>query len=169
MKPFVLGCVFARGGSKGVPGKNIKLLAGKPLIAYAIEAGLRVKDIDRLIVSTDDPRIAEVAREYGAEIPFLRPAHLATDDSAEILSWRHAIESMQKILDHKIDVLVSMPATSPLKESQDIDRCLKSLLTSEADCVVTVTNAKRNPYFNMVTMQENGKVQLVNTVSGVMG
>ena len=83
--------IFARGGSKGLPGKNIRPLAGKPLIAWAIEHALAVKRIDRVIVSTDSEEIAAVAREYGAEVPFLRPAELARDDSPEWLAWRHAL------------------------------------------------------------------------------
>ena len=91
----VIAFVFARGGSKGLPGKNLRQFAGKPLIAHAIEHALAVPRIDRVIVSTDSPDIASVARDFGAEVPFLRPADLAADDSPEWLSWRHALNFLQ--------------------------------------------------------------------------
>src|SRR5437764_323228 len=84
--------IFARGGSKGVPGKNIKPLGGKPLIAHAIDVARATPGIETVIVSTDDPAIADVARRFGAEVPFVRPAELAQDKSSEWLAWRHAIE-----------------------------------------------------------------------------
>ncbi len=90
MKPYVVGAIFARGGSKGVPRKNVRLLAGKPLIAYAIETALASALIDRVIVSTEDSEIATVARQYGAEVPFMRPVDLATDEALEWHAWQHA-------------------------------------------------------------------------------
>lgn len=84
--------IFARGGSKGLPNKNIKPLLGKPLIAYAIETALKSPSIQRVLVSTDDPEIMRIANEFGAEVPFQRPSELAQDDSPEILSWQHALE-----------------------------------------------------------------------------
>ncbi len=161
MKPYVLGAIFARGGSKGVPGKNIRALAGKPLIAYAIEAGSGVSLIDRLIVSTDDEEIAALARKYGAEVPFVRPAALAADDSPELLSWQHALKAIQEQSGQMIDVLVSIPTTSPLRSVEDVERCLLTLLEGDADIVVTVKEAERNPYFNMLTVAENGDAKLL--------
>lgn len=160
MKPFVLGAIFARGGSKGVPRKNIRLLNNKPLIAYAIEAGLSVPLIDKLIVSTDDEEIAAVARNYGGEVPFMRPPQMASDDSPEILSWKHAVDCCEKIEKRSIDVLVSIPTTSPLRQANDIDRCLQKLLDSDADVVITVSESERNPYFNMVRIDEEGNAHL---------
>lgn len=160
-KPFILGAIFARGGSKGIPGKNLKPLAGKPLIAYAIEAGLGIPLIDRLIVSTDDDKIAEVSRQYGAEVPFMRPAELATDNSPELLSWKHALTAMEKDFACRADILVSLPATSPLRSREDIMRCIKLLLDSKADIVVTVKEAERNPYFNMLTMDKDSNARVV--------
>ena len=92
----VVAFVFARGGSKGLPGKNLRPLAGKPLIAHAIEHALAVPRIERVIVSTDSTDIAQVARDFGAEVPFMRPAELATDDSPEWLSWRHAVDFVRQ-------------------------------------------------------------------------
>ena len=97
MKPFILGATFARGGSKGIPQKNIKMLAGKPLIAYAIADGLKCALLDKYIVSTDDPKIADISKECGAEVPFMRPSELAQDDSPEILAWKHAVSRCEEI------------------------------------------------------------------------
>ncbi len=160
MKPFILGAIFARGGSKGVPRKNIRSFNGKPLIAYAIEAGLSVPLIDRIIVSTDDQEIGKIARSYGADVPFVRPKELATDRSPELLSWQHAIRAVEEELNRKVDVLVSLPATSPLKEAGDIEACINKLLKTNADVVLSVTDAHRNPYFNMVTLDKKGNARL---------
>jgi len=164
MKTNVIGFIFARGGSKGVPRKNIRLLAGKPLIAYAVETALASKLINRVIVSTDDAEIAAVARKYGAEVPFMRPKELAADDSPEWLSWRHAVEALGLIEGAPgSNLFVSIPPTSPLRLPEDIDACVRKLLESNADIVITVTPAKRNPYFNMVTIDkaENARLAIV--------
>ena len=160
MKPYVLGAIFARGGSKGVPNKNVKELAGKPLIAYAIESGKNISLIDKLIVSTDDEKIAAIAREHGAEIPFMRPAQLAKDDSPELLSWQHTIKIIQEQTGCKIDVLLVIPTTSPLRAVEDLEHCLQMLFKSNADIVVTVKEAERNPYFNMLVLDENDYAHL---------
>ncbi len=169
MNPFVLGAIFARGGSKGIPRKNIRLLNNKPLIAYAIETGLSVELIDKLIVSTDDKEIAAVARDYGGEVPFMRPAELATDDSPEILSWKHAVDCCEKMEQRNIDVLVSIPTTSPLREANDIERCLRTLLESDADAVITVSESERNPYFNMVRIDGEGYARLAIDANSNIG
>lgn len=161
MKPRVVGFIFARGGSKGVPRKNIRLLAGKPLIAYAIEAGLASEFIDTVIVSTDDPEIASVARECGADVPFMRPPELAGDHSPEWLSWQHALREMAKDTSlPAIDVFVCIPTTAPLRSVEDIDACIRMLLTTDADLVLTVMPADRNPYFNMVTLTDHADARL---------
>lgn len=155
MKPYVVAAIFARGGSKGVPRKNIRELAGKPLIAYAIEVARASTLVDRVIVSTDDVEIADVARAYGAEVPFMRPAELARDTAPEWLAWRHALEMLAADHDRPpIDVFVSVPPTSPLRAVEDIDGCVRSLIEGEADIVITVKPAERNPYFNMVVLDE---------------
>ena len=161
MKPYILGAIFARGGSKGIPRKNIKLLNGKPLIAYAIECAKAVSSIDRVIVSTDDDEIASVAKKYGADVPFSRPSELATDNSPELLSWKHAVQTMQQQRGAPIDILVSIPTTAPLRSVQDIEACIKKLLNASADIVITITEAYRNPYFNMVSVDVEGDAKLV--------
>jgi CMP-N-acetylneuraminic acid synthetase len=151
-KSRAIGFIFARGGSKGVPGKNIKLLAGKPLIAYAIETGLACKNLETVIVSTDDEEIARVAREYSAEVPFMRPAELATDTSSEWLAWQHAIKQVQ-MARGEFDVFVSMPVTSPFRDVSDVQACIDTLNGDPAtDIVITTREAERSPYFNMVKL-----------------
>ncbi|MDO8505870.1 MAG: acylneuraminate cytidylyltransferase family protein [bacterium] len=161
MKPYILGAIFARGGSKGVPQKNIRPLAGKPLIAYAIETAAAVRSLDHFIVSTDDKEIADIAHHAGADVPFLRPVELAGDDSPELFAWKHAIEVMEKQLEHPVDILVSIPTTSPLRKPEDVEACIALLLTNDVDIVVTVTEAHRSPYFNMVILDKEHNAQLV--------
>jgi N-acylneuraminate cytidylyltransferase len=153
--------IFARGGSKGLPGKNIRPLAGKPLIAWSIEHALAVKRIGRVIVSTDSEEIAAVARKYGAEVPFIRPAELARDDSPEWLAWRHALNYLQEKNGALPTAMVSLPATAPLRSPLDIENCLDEFEKGDADIVITVSEAHRSPYFNMVKTNEDGTVGLV--------
>ncbi|MBD3313084.1 hypothetical protein GF345_01445, partial [Candidatus Woesearchaeota archaeon] len=120
-----IGIICARGGSKGVPGKNIKDLAGKPLIAYSIEEAKKSRMIDRLIVSTDDKKIAEVAEKYGAEVPFMRPSELATDTAGKIPAIQHAIRWLEDNEKEKVGIVVDIDPTSPLKSSDDINSCIR--------------------------------------------
>lgn len=161
MKPYVVGAIFARGGSKGVPRKNLRPLAGKPLIAHAIQTALTSEMIDRVIVSTDDAEIAAVAKQYGAEVPFVRPAELAGDQSPEWLAWQHALRTLAQESNHPIDIFVSIPATAPLRAVSDIDACIQALQGSNADIVITVKLADRSPYFNMVILDADSNAQLV--------
>lgn len=153
--------IFARGGSKGLPGKNIRPLAGKPLIAWAIEHAKAVKRIRRIIVSTDSEDIAAVARGFGAEVPLLRPAELARDDSPEWLAWRHALGYLRETEGGLPHAMVSIPTTAPLRLPVDIENCLDEYAKGGADMVITVTDAHRNPYFNMVKANADGTVGLV--------
>lgn len=153
--------ICARGGSKGVPGKNIKPLAGKPLIAWAIEQAKAVPRIHRVVVSTDSEEIAQVARDFGADVPFIRPPELARDDSPEWLAWRHAVEFIRQTDGAYPDRLVSVPATAPLRRPEDIENCLDEYEKGGADIVVTVTDAHRSPYFNMITRDAHGMARLV--------
>lgn len=153
--------IFARGGSKGLPGKNIRQLGGKPLIAWSIEHAQAVKRIKRIIVSTDSEDIAEVAREYGADVPFIRPEELARDDSPEWMAWRHALHYLLEKEGALPEVMLSVPATAPLRLPLDIDSCLDEYEKGDADMVITVTDAHRSPYFNMVKSNLDGTVGLV--------
>lgn len=156
-----IAVIFARGGSKGLPGKNIRSLAGKPLIAWSIEHALSVKRIERVIVSTDSEEIAAVAREYGAEVPFIRPAELARDDSPEWLAWRHVLNYLLNRDGKLPEVMVSVPTTAPLRLPLDIENCLDEYEKNDTDMVITVTDAHRSPYFNMVKTNTDGTVGLV--------
>lgn len=160
--------IFARGGSKGLPGKNVKPLAGKPLIGWAIEQALGVEQIGRVVVSTDDAEIAETARACGAEVPFLRPESLASDTASEWDAWRHALEEMRKAEGVLPDPFISVPATSPLRLPKDIAACLARYAQGDADMVVAVTAAHRNPWFNMVSARDDGTVAPVNNPDGTV-
>ena len=162
MSGHLTAFIFARGGSKGLPGKNIKVLAGKPLIAWAIETALKVPDVNRVIVSTDDPDIAEIAREFGAEIPFIRPKNLASDTASEWDAWRHALLTLRDIEGVYPDPFISVPTTAPLRLPDDIKACISTYHEGGADVVLAVTEAHRNPWFNMVTTRRDGTVRLVN-------
>jgi CMP-N-acetylneuraminic acid synthetase len=154
--------IFARGGSKGLPGKNIRVFDGKPLIAWSIELALSVKRIERVIVSTDSEEIAEIARQYGAEVPFIRPAELAGDESPEWSAWRHGLEFLRSDTGTFPETMISLPATAPLRLAIDIENCLDEYEKGSVDVVVTVTDAHRSPYFNMVKDNADGTVGLVN-------
>lgn len=154
--------IFARGGSKGLPGKNIRLLGGKPLIAWSIEHALSVKRIERVIVSTDSKEIAAVAKQYGAEVPFMRPAELAQDNSPEWLAWRHALDYLRESSGSLPKAMVSVPTTAPLRLPLDIEKCLNEYEKGDADMIITITDAHRSPYFNMVKTNADGTVGLVN-------
>jgi len=160
--------IFARGGSKGLPGKNIRPLGGKPLIAWSIEHALAVKRIERVIVSTDSEEIAAVARDHGAEVPFIRPVELALDDSPEWLAWRHALNYLRETMGVLPEVMVSVPATAPLRLAIDIENCLYEYEKGDADMVITVTDAHRSPYFNMVKANADGTVGLVNPPQSII-
>jgi len=154
--------IFARGGSKGLPRKNVQILGGKPLIAWSIDCARKVKRIERIIVSTDCQEIADVAHEYGAEVPFMRPTKLATDQSPEWLSWQHALNYLKETEGAFPNVMVSVPATAPLRSVIDLNNCLDEYeKNNDIDVVVTVTDASRSPYFNMVKRNSDGTVDLV--------
>ncbi len=159
--------IFARGGSKGLPGKNIRNLGGKPLIAWSVECALSVKAVDRVIVSTDSKEIAEISKSYGAEVPFVRPSELATDLSPEWLSWKHALKYLQESSGHLPEVMVSLPTTAPLRTVGDVESCLEKFSKRDCDVVITVTESHRNPYFNMVADNSDGTVKLVMNHSKV--
>lgn len=151
------GFVFARGGSKGVPGKNIRALAGKPLIGHSIDIGHAIPDIDKMFVSTDSEDIASVAKDFGASV-IERPPELGKDNSSEWSAWEHAVQWVYE-KEGQFDCFVSLPATAPLRNSQDVERCLASL-DSNTNGVLTMTPAHRNPWFNMAKIDSNGFLSL---------
>lgn len=153
--------VFARGGSKGFPGKNLYNFHGKPLVAWSIQCAQSVTSIQNVIVSTDSEEIATVSRSYGAIVPFIRPSELASDESPEWLSWQHALSYLRESDFGMPEVMISLPATAPLRSVFDVENCIKEYQKGESDVVVTVTESNRNPYFNMVTENSEGNVELV--------
>ena len=150
--------IFARGGSKGVPGKNIKEICGKPLIAYSIEIAKEIESIEKIFVSTEDDNIATMAKEFGADI-IPRPHDLAQDDSPEWLAWQHAVKWLEE-KGESFDIFVSLPTTSPLRNKKDITQCLTSL-DKKTDVVVGVTEAARSPWFNMVQQDSDGFLKVL--------
>jgi CMP-N,N'-diacetyllegionaminic acid synthase len=142
-----ISLIPARGGSKGIPRENLAPLAGQPLIAYSIEDSLNCSLVERTIVSTDDPEIAEVARKYGAEVPFLRPSELARDDTQGFPVFLHALEWLQANEGFHSDICVQLRPTIPLRPSGIIECGIKMLLENlEADCVRTVCESPLTLY-----------------------
>lgn len=158
--PKIIAFIFARGGSKGVPRKNVLPVGNIPLVGRSVIAAKAITRISRVIVSTDDVEVAEIGRAYGAEVPFSRPAELASDTASELDAWRHAITWVRDN-DGPFDVFVSLPTVSPLRNYADVDHCIDLLLNSpDTDIVITVTEARRSPYFNMVQLDKNGFARL---------
>lgn len=159
-----IASICARGGSTGLPRKNIKLLHGKPLIAYTIEQALACPEIERVFVSTDDEEIAEVARNAGAEVPFLRPAELASSTAAKLPVIRHLVEAVEQ-MGVPVTRIVDLDPTSPLRLVSDISRCI-DMLEEATDVVITAYPAEKNPYFNMVELKPDGNIGLVKLLAG---
>jgi len=157
----IIALICARAGSKGIPNKNIKLLGGKPLIVRAINQAKELKEINRVIVSTDSKEIANLAIDAGAEVPFMRPIELAKDNTPEWLVWRHALENIKKKDGNFPDILIVIPVTAPLRTVVDLKNCLIEYQKGNADIIITVTDSHRNPYFNMVKVDEEGVASLV--------
>lgn len=157
----IVALICARGGSKGVPNKNIKIFDGKPLIVRSIDQAKKVKEIDRVIVSTDSKDIAKIAVEAGAEVPFMRPKKLAEDNSSEWLVWRHALEAIKKIDGKYPEILINVPVTAPLRSVVDLKNCIAEYKKSNADIIITLTDCHRSPYFNMVKINKEGMANLV--------
>lgn len=162
-----LGVIAARGGSKGFPGKNLKVLAGRPLIAHSILAAQQSKLLDDCIVSTDDPAIADVARSAGANVPFLRPSELATDEISIWPAVLHAAEQWEHVRGRKVDAVVLLQATSPLRIAEDIDGCIARFWALGADLCSSAVAAHDSPYFNMVESID-GSLDLVRPCSSLM-
>lgn len=151
--------ICARSGSKGLPGKNIKLFNGKPLIAHSIEIALSLPIISDVFVSTDDVKIAKIAQKYGASIPFIRPQSLASDEAKEWDVWKHSLIELAKTYEYP-DALVVLPPTSPLRKLKDIKKCIKLFEQDKCDGVICVTNSSHNPEYNMVKMKDDKSVEI---------
>ena len=162
-QPKVLALIPARGGSKSIPRKNIRQLAGHPLIAYSIAAGLQASSVQRVIVSTDDAEIASIAQSYGADVPFLRPSHLAGDDVADLPVFEQALEWLERNEDYRPDLVVQLRPTSPLRPPSVVDSAVSALISDvTADSVRGVTPSGQNPY-KMWRMEEGYLSPLIKT------
>ena len=156
----ILGVITARGGSKGVPRKNLKELCGKALLEYTIDSAIHAITLSRIILSTDDPEIAEAGYKYGVDIPFMRPAELAKDDTPTLPVLQHAVRILEE-KGEKYDAVCLLQPTNPLRTSVQIDACSNLLINQEADSVVTITPIphNHNPYW-AYSQREDGALYL---------
>ncbi len=152
-----IATICARGGSKGLPGKNIRMFAGKPLIVHTIEQALACTLLDAVFVSTDDAGIADIARAAGASVPYLRPAELASDTAAKLPVIEHLVRHLEQG-GQRIARIVDLQPTSPLREAQDITQALNAC--PDMPLTVSVREAQDNPYFNMVERDADGNITL---------
>ncbi|EGQ27041.1 N-acylneuraminate cytidylyltransferase [Sporosarcina newyorkensis 2681] len=148
----VVAVIPARGGSKGVLRKNLRNLAGKPLIAWTIEAAAKSKYLDRILLSSDDNEIIELAKSYGCEVPFVRPAHLATDDAISADVILHALDAITPY-----DYVIMLQPTSPLRTTEDIDLCIETLVNKKAKSCVSISESSESPYW-MFKLDDEAKI-----------
>jgi len=158
--------IFARGGSKGLPGKNLKKINGLPLIGWSIKCAFEVDADLRVLVSTDSEEIAATASEFGAEVPFLRPASLAHDTSSEWSCWRHLCQFLLDSEGYLPKIMISLPATAPLRKPSDVQGCLEQFLRNDCDAVLTATKAIRHPQFNILRYDSDGCVTIYDPTAG---
>ena len=161
----MIAIIPARGGSKGLPNKNIKLLLNKPLIAYTIEAAKQAKLISEIIISTDSEEIAQIALNFGAKCPFLRPKHLATDNSLSIDNYIHLISELNKGRKNKIEEFIVLQPTSPLRSHTDIDNAINLFKEKQADSVISYTPEKHPIAWHKYLDSENKFVDILRDES----
>jgi len=154
----IIALICARGNSRGIKDKNLLKFKKTTLLGNAIKQAFQSRYINQVIVSTDSKKIAKEAIKHKAKVPFLRPKKLATSFSPEIDTWRHAVKFLNKKKD--IDLIISIPTTSPLRKVNDINNCIKLAIKKKLDMVFTITESTKNPYFNIVRMRKN-KIGLV--------
>lgn len=162
----IVALITARGGSKGLPGKNIRPLHGKPLIAWTIEAAKASQQVSRIVVSTDDDAIAAVSREFGAEVPFMRPAELAQDTSSCVAVAEHAIGWLERQEHYIADYLVILQPTSPLRTAEDIDMAISLAVTHNARAVISVCEPYQHPFIMKKLSPAGTLVDLLSTGLG---
>ena len=165
----ILGLIPARGGSKGVPNKNIKLLGGKPLINYTIEAGLACAEITKLVVSTDSPEIVKISKAAGAEVPFLRPAELATDTSPSIDTVIHAVEFFRKE-GNQFDAVCLLQPTSPFRTAEEVQKAISTFIEKDADSLISVRKVPHqfNPHWIFEPNADNGFLKIATGESEII-
>lgn len=165
----ILAIIPARGGSKGLPGKNIRLLNGHPLISYSILAAKQCKYITRIIVSTDSEDIAEVAKKYGAEVPFMRPFEFAQDFSTDLEVFQHALRYLKETENYKPELIVQLRPTSPIRFVKDINCCIEKMIHNiTADSLRIVTEAPITPYKMWVINESEQPMIPLLKVEGVL-
>jgi len=157
MKPICLIC--ARGGSKGVLNKNLKIISKKPLIAHTIESAINSKLFSHVVVSTEDKKIAQISKKYGAEVPFVRPKNLATDTASIGDVFIHAIKKLYS-LGYEFEIFVNRDCTVPFIKNSDIKKTIELLKKKKCDAVFGVYRQHLNPYFNMMEKNKNGYLRL---------
>lgn len=163
----ILAIIPARGGSKGLPGKNIRMMHGHPLIAYSILAAQQCRQITRVVVNTDHAEIADIARRYGAEVPFLRPAEFAQDTSTDLEVFRHALEWHKANEHYRPELIVQLRPTSPLRKAGWIDHAIDSLVNSTADSLRVVTPSPITPYKMWRIQDLHAPMEPLLTVEGM--
>ena len=163
----ILTIVAARGGSKGVQDKNIRELCGIPLIAHTIRRAKEWGKYSRCVCSTDSEKISSIAQEYGAEVPFQRPEHLATDVAGKVEVLRHALETCEQIYGTTFETVIDLDATAPIRTVQDIEGSFRLFKEKTAKSVFSVTPARKNPYFNMVEETKSGNAILSKSVGSL--
>ncbi len=166
--PEILTIIPARGGSKGIPRKNILPFAGHPLIAFSIAAALQAEKVTRLIVSTDDEEIAEISRRYGAETPFLRPAELAADRTTDLPVFQQALMWLAENEHYRPDIVLHLHATTPVRPQGCLDQAVRLLLEQpQVDCVRSVVEAGQNPHKMWCIDPATGRMLPLLTVPGI--
>jgi CMP-N,N'-diacetyllegionaminic acid synthase len=167
----ILCVIGARGGSQGLPGKNIKNLLGKPLIEWTIKEALATPEINRVVISTDSDDIASIAIRAGAEVPFLRPKKLSGPKVGKFDVWKHALEACEKIYNEKYDIYLDLDCTNPLRDSSDITKVIYQLIESKkrgVDAVFSICEARKNPYFNMLEKDKNGALKMSKSLNSTV-
>lgn len=150
--------ICARSGSKGIKNKNIRKFNSKPLIFYPINLAKKINEIKTVSVSTDSKKIANISKNYGAEIPFLRPKKLSGDKSNEWDVWKHFVK--KKNFNSKDEILIVLPTTSPLRKIKDVQKCIKLYKQKKFDVVLVISKSNKNPYFNMMIKKRNNSLEL---------
>lgn len=157
--------ICARGGSKGVPNKNLRIIAGLPLIAHSINQAVAANLFEKIVISTDSDEIREIALQFGAEAFFKRPEHLATDHAAKIPVIIHALQESERYFATQFDYVFDLDATSPLRSIEDIRKCAEMIELGKYGNIITATPARRSPYFNLVEINHQNQINISKPVN----
>jgi len=167
-KEKILLTVAARGGSKGVKNKNIRMFCGAPLIAHTIVQAKKWGGAERIVCSTDSDEIASIARQYGADVPFMRPPEFATDESGKLEVLRHALQTVERIDGSVYSIIIDLDVTAPVRKMSDIEGALQLFLEKRPLTVFSVVPARKNPYFNMVELDAEKRAVLVKVLGSTV-